>query len=120
NIISQRKVVVLAKASSNGINVSRFTPGKANAPEVQIIREEFRLTTDDFVIGFVGRVVRSKGVEEIYHAFKNLRGSYANLKLLVVGPVEKTRDAVDDDILNEMNADTNVNIDGIRIQVEQW
>jgi len=117
-ILSKDKVVVLAKASSNGINVSRFTPSKANAPEVQMIRDEFGFTKGDFVIGFVGRVVKSKGVEEIYKAFRNLRTTYTNLKFLVVGPVEKTSDAVDEQILSEMYADANVVMAGQRKDVE--
>src|SRR5690606_31259614 len=64
NIVAKDKVVVLAKASSNGIDISRFTPEKANAPEIQLIRNEYGIKKEDFVIGFVGRVVKSKGVEE--------------------------------------------------------
>jgi len=117
-IVDRDKVVVLAKASSNGINVTRFTPEKANAPEVQRIRNEYGISKDDFVIGFVGRVVKSKGVEEIYLAFKSLYSKYRNLKLFIVGPVENTSDAVNEQILAEMYADANVIMAGQRKDVE--
>lgn len=118
NIVAKDKVVVLAKASSNGINVDRFSPDKANAPQVAEIKKEFNIKENDFVIGYVGRVVKSKGVEEIFHAFQSLRARYNNIKLLFVGPVEITSDAVDPRILEKMDKDSNIIMAGKRGDVE--
>lgn len=117
-ILKPKKTVVLAKASSNGINVIRFSPSNATAPQVQLLREEFRIDSNDFVFGFVGRVVKSKGIEEIYLAFKNLKNKYKNIKLLIVGPVELTSDAVDANMLREMEGDNTVIMAGKRKDVE--
>ncbi len=117
-ILNPNKTVVLAKASSNGINVVRFSPSNASAPQVGLLREELGIKSDDFVFGFVGRVVKSKGVEEIYLAFKNLKSKYSNTKLLIVGPVELTSDAVDAGILKEMENDNSVIMAGKRKDVE--
>ncbi|WP_293887114.1 MULTISPECIES: glycosyltransferase family 4 protein [unclassified Sphingobacterium] len=117
-ILEPNKTVVLAKASSNGINVDRFSPTKATAPQVELLREELGIKPNDFVFGFVGRVVKSKGIEEIYLAFKNLKSKYSNIKLLIVGPVELTSDAVDGEILKEIENDNLVIMAGKRKDVE--
>ncbi|MCC2600008.1 glycosyltransferase family 4 protein [Sphingobacterium sp. FBM7-1] len=117
-ILSKEKVVVLAKASSNGINVSRFTPSKSNAPEVQLLRQELGIGREDFVIGYVGRVVKSKGVEEIFRAFQTIKKKYKRIKLLFVGPVELTSDSVDERVLEKMNTDEDIIMAGKRSDVE--
>lgn len=118
NILSKDKTVVLAKASSNGINTERFNPSKKNSKEVIKLRMEFGLSENDFVIGFVGRVVKSKGVEEIYKAFKNISVKYNNVKLLIIGPIEITSDSVSSDILKQMEDDKKVILTGNRKDVE--
>ena len=118
NILSKEKAVVLAKASSNGINVERFNPLKANDLYMDKLYNEFNLSANDFVIGFVGRVVKSKGVEEIYKAVKQLSTNYQNLKILIVGPIEETSDSVSPTILDEMKKDNNVIFTGQRKDVD--
>ncbi len=44
---------------------------------------------DDFVLLFVGRVVRDKGIGELIEAFDRLNRKFANLKLLIVGEYEE-------------------------------
>ena len=43
----------------------------------------------DFVITFVGRIVKDKGINELIEAFVNLSKKYNNLKLLLVGDYEE-------------------------------
>ena len=117
NILDKEKTVILAKASSNGINVEKFTLEK-NKIVIDELKQEFSINENDFVIGFVGRVVKSKGVEEIYKAFCSLSQSYANLKFLVIGPIEDTSDSISSDILQCMKADKNVIFTGQRKDVD--
>src|SRR5690606_14195815 len=117
-IVEKDKVVVLAKASSNGINVDRFSPDKANTPQVAEIKKEFGILDTDFVVGYVGRVVKSKGVEEMVKAFESLREKYTNIKLFFVGPIELTSDAVSADVLEKMNKDDRIIMAGKRGDVE--
>lgn len=118
NILSENKTIILAKASSNGINTNRFNPKNKNSEKVNQLKNEFGINNNDFIVGFVGRVVKSKGVEEIYKSYKVLKEKYTNLKLLIVGPIEYTSDSVDNNILQEMEADPNVILTGQRKEVE--
>lgn len=47
------------------------------------IRRKFNLKEDDFVIVFLGRLIKEKGIEEVLKAFDRIRSK--NIKLLVVG-----------------------------------
>ncbi|MFV0170302.1 glycosyltransferase family 4 protein [Empedobacter falsenii] len=116
NILAQNKTVVLAKASSNGININRFTTSM-NQEQINQLKAEFNITPDDFVVGFVGRVVKSKGVEEIYKAYKELADQYTSLKILIVGPIEDTSDAVSKEILDQMKKDDRIIFTGQRKDV---
>lgn len=120
DLLSKDKVVVLARASSNGINLERFSISKKKEAQVQDLMDEFELKEDDFVIGYVGRVVKSKGIEEIFKAFLELRGGqgYSNIKLLVIGSVETVGDAPDPEIIREMQEDDDVIMAGRRDDVE--
>lgn len=48
------------------------------------IRKKYGLSEKDFVFGFVGRITRDKGVNELLHAFSKIK----NAKLLMVGEAE--------------------------------
>jgi glycosyltransferase involved in cell wall biosynthesis len=52
------------------------------------VRREWGLPPDGVVLGFVGRVVRDKGVHELVGAFQNLATGFPQLHLLIVGPRE--------------------------------
>ena len=117
DILDKKKTVVLAKASSNGINVNKFTLEKDKFI-IEELKQEFSIKENDFVIGFVGRVVKSKGVEEIYKAFSSLSVRYDNLKMLVIGPIEDTSDSISSNILKSMETDKNVVFTGQRKDVD--
>ncbi|WP_348823526.1 glycosyltransferase family 4 protein [Flavobacterium aestuarii] len=117
NILDKKKAVILAKASSNGINVEKFSLEKDKF-RIEELKQEFAINENDFVIGFVGRVVKSKGVEEIYKAFDTLSRTYTNLKLLVIGPIENTSDSISSVILKKMEENKNVIFTGQRKDVD--
>src|SRR5688500_5592903 len=61
------RVRVLGGGSANGVDVGRFSPQRIE------LRDEFRanhgIPPDTVVIGFVGRLTRDKGIEELVRAF---------------------------------------------------
>jgi len=87
------KIKVLHKGCSNGVNSERFNRKRVAAEAVDRFRSQSRLPADVPVIGFVGRLVRDKGIHELIAAWNLLRPEFSDLHLLMVGPFE-TRDAV--------------------------
>ena len=81
---TREKACVVWNGSAGGVDLTRFDINKKELWRSKI-REELGYANDDFVFGFVGRVTRDKGVNELLSAFLPLS---EKAKLLVVGPAE--------------------------------
>jgi len=78
---------VIGKGSANGVDLERFNPQKLKQ-KGQVIRESLNILQEAVVVGFVGRLCRDKGVNELVKAFLVLSEKCNNLYLLFVGPKE--------------------------------
>ncbi len=78
------KNFILSKGSCNGVDTEVFKLDRNSN-----IREHLSIHDDEIVIGFVGRLVNDKGINELVEAWQVLRQSYSNIKLLLVGPFEE-------------------------------
>lgn len=80
------KAVVLGRGHTNGIDTeTRFNPELVGAETGRRVRAEQGIPQDALVAGFVGRLVRDKGVEELAGAWAALREELPDLHLLLVG-----------------------------------
>lgn len=78
-----------------GIDLQRFNPVDVDRAAVLHKGDELGLPPDAIVIGFVGRLVREKGVLELFEAFSKVCMQSTNTYLLVVGPYDAAKpDAV--------------------------
>jgi glycosyltransferase involved in cell wall biosynthesis len=82
------KLRVLAGGTCNGIEIERFSRTPDVERRTDALRERLRLPAGSTVIGFVGRMVRFKGVPDLIAAFKRLKADFPGLILLLVGPFE--------------------------------
>ncbi|MEW6282487.1 MAG: glycosyltransferase family 4 protein [Candidatus Eremiobacterota bacterium] len=69
----------------NGIDLSRFSARVAPAERARC-KERLGLAATQPVVGFVGRLVREKGIPELLEACRILRQIEPELRLLLVGP----------------------------------
>ena len=84
-IFPAEKSVVLLKGSTGGLDTARFDCARRDAWRREI-RKELGLAEDVFVYGFVGRITRDKGINELLEAFMGLNN---HAKLLLVGPMNE-------------------------------
>jgi len=84
----KKKSRVVWNGSANGISLSKFQIEKKLEYSRQI-REAYGIDPNAFVVGYVGRVGREKGFEELVQMTRVLTKKYDNLVLLYVGPNEK-------------------------------
>ncbi len=103
----QSKLRVLGHGTANGIDVERFSRTESLLQRSEALREKFRVPTDVPVIGFVGRLVRDKGVGELVTAFGELKRDFPNVRLLVVGPLENY-DGLDPELRSRITADPQI------------
>ena len=67
----------------NGVDVERFSPDKVDSPEVT--RSLLGIPKNAFVVGFIGRQVREKGLVEFLAAATRLANRFPDLWILLVG-----------------------------------
>jgi glycosyltransferase involved in cell wall biosynthesis len=107
-LCSPDKIKVLGKGSSMGVDAeNRFNPDLVTKDDIDGLRKQLGIPTDVTVLGFVGRIVRDKGVVELALAWRQLRLEYEDVFLLMIGPAEP-RDPVPVEILQELRADPRV------------
>jgi glycosyltransferase involved in cell wall biosynthesis len=108
------KLRVLLAGSSNGVDADvRFNPGRFPAVERQRLREQLRIPADALVIGFVGRIVRDKGMVELWDAWQRIRRDHSKAYLLVVGPLEQS-DAIPEGLTRQLRSDPHVRLVGLQ------
>lgn len=86
--------------NSVGIDADQFDPGRVSEAARDQLRERLNIRKDVPVIGYVGRIVKSKGVLDLVHAFVEIRKD-KDCQLLLVGPWdfnERADDAIIEDI----------------------
>lgn len=94
---SEKKSRIVWNGCANGLNVSKFDLSKKDEYREEI-RKKYGFSDSDIVLGFLGRIGRDKGFNELMLAFKQLKEKYPFVKLLYVGYNEKP-DTVDQDLL---------------------
>ncbi|MBA3657475.1 MAG: glycosyltransferase family 4 protein [Gemmatimonadaceae bacterium] len=94
-VANAAKMSVLLNGSSNGVDaVGRFNPTLVGDQDRSELRTSLNIPASAQVIGFVGRLVRDKGVDTLANAFEIVAAGNPNAHLLVVGGWE-ARDPVD-------------------------
>ncbi|MDW8289324.1 MAG: glycosyltransferase family 4 protein [Armatimonadota bacterium] len=84
------KIKVLASGSIEGVDAERrYNPVRFSEQERQEVRASLRIPQDGLVIGFVGRLVRHKGITELAEAWSRLRANYPYAHLVMVGDYEE-------------------------------
>jgi glycosyltransferase involved in cell wall biosynthesis/ribosomal protein S18 acetylase RimI-like enzyme len=82
----------------NGIDLARFDPEHVDPGDVETARRELGAGDDDVVVGVVGRLVREKGLPELFEAARRVRVTVPNVRIAVIGPDDPDKiDALTDD-----------------------
>lgn len=101
-------IKVLGNGSSMGVDAeNRFNPNLGAKADIDGLRKQLGIPVDAIVLGFVGRIVKDKGVVELAAAWRQLRLEYQNVFLLIIGPAEP-QDPVPTEILQELRTDRRI------------
>ncbi len=94
---SKSKQIVLGRGTSYGIDTQRkFNPDFIDIDKLESYRSRYNIASDDFIVGYSGRIVKDKGIAFLVDAIERL-SAYPEIKLLLVGYSEE-RDALPDSI----------------------
>ena len=107
---------VVWNGSASGVNLQKFDICQKSDYR-KAIRSQYQIPEDAFVYGFVGRITRDKGINELLSAFKQL--SPENSYLMLVGTEEINKN-IDFDLFNWSKSAENVIYTGSTSVVEQY
>lgn len=85
-ILDNSKGSVLGKGSISGVDYAKFRP---NLVIRETFREELKISSEDVIFMFLGRLNRDKGVLDLVRAFQKLQSFYPTIYLFIVGPDEE-------------------------------
>jgi glycosyltransferase involved in cell wall biosynthesis len=111
-LCQEDKIRVLAQGSSNGVDAAgRFNPRNLPPTIRPQLRDDYQIPPDALVVGYVGRIVRDKGIAELEGAWQVLKDRFTDLFLLLVGPIE-SHDPVPPQVLDSFQKDPRVRLAG--------
>lgn len=113
-IFPKEKAVVVWNGSTGGIDLERFNASKRTEYREEI-RKKYNIDADDFVFGFVGRITKDKGLNEILEAFLNIN----NAKLMLIGYSEG-EDTLDKNLYKSSLVDSDIIYTGPVSDVEKY
>ncbi|MBC7427463.1 MAG: glycosyltransferase [Bacteriovorax sp.] len=103
---NDKSLSVLHKGSLGGINTERFDYVKLESEIKKLKKELFPNFTGKILI-FLGRMNHEKGLYELVEAFDELKKKFA-VKLLLVGPMESEGNPLFSNLINKLQADSDV------------
>ena len=102
-LFSEDKVTVVFNGSTGGVDLKKFDINYREQWRTEV-RKKYGIDEDDFVYGFVGRITRDKGINELLEAYFSLN---TDAKLFLVGGIEENH-KLNLDLLNKAIEDKNV------------
>lgn len=116
--ISNKKPIIIWNGSVSGLNIEKFNP--ANFGDHETLREQWGLTADNFVLTFVGRIVRDKGINELVNAFSVLSKKYSNMRLLLIGRIEDLGNPISNESKEEIEGNPAIIATGPQYNVPEF
>lgn len=84
-VYSEKNSDVVWNGSPNGVDFSKFDVQKKAAWR-KAKRAELGIAEDAFVFGYVGRITRDKGINELFTAARQVLSECADAELVIIGP----------------------------------
>ena len=114
-VFKREKATVVWNGSTGGVDLKRFDIHKRD-----FWREEIRIklgySNDDFIYGFVGRITKDKGINELLEAYLSLDD---DSKLLMVGDVED-KSTLNRDVFEKAIVCSDINFVGSVKDIEKY
>ena len=117
--LTKREVKVIGQGSINGVD-TEFFRNKTTKDEQINIRNAHGIDENDFVITFVGRIVKDKGINELVESFIELNQKYTNLKLLLVGDYEEHLNPIKKENKSLMDSSKNIIMVGFQKDIRDF
>ena len=119
----KNKLSVIGAGSSNGIDLNWYCSKMVPSELTDNLRLDLKIPKNNFVFGFVGRLVNDKGIRELVDAFLKLmddKDINLHITLMIVGPHRKTDDPLNDQYYNILTNHKNIKYVGLQKDVRPF
>ncbi len=96
------KLHIIAKGSTNGINLTRFSREALKENILDDIRKQIQYEPQNKYLLCIGRLVADKGIVELVNVFTELQRSDVSLRLVLVGSYEPNLDPLPGKTISEI------------------
>ena len=102
------KLKILNIGSCNGVDaLKRFNPANIQSDKKQTLKTKLGIQEEAFVIGYVGRLAKEKGINEIIKTFSLFNQYNKNSYLLLIGPFDD-RDVISNETFRKIQKGKNI------------
>lgn len=109
---------VVWNGSASGVSPEKFNINKKNKWRSEI-RDMLAIDGTSFVYGFVGRITKDKGINELFKAFKEILYKKPSSYLICVGNIEK-KETINDVLLSWAQSESRILFIGYSNSVEKY
>lgn len=109
---------VIWNGSACGVDIKKFDIKSKEKYRTEI-RKKYLISDNDIVYGFVGRITRDKGINELFSAYKKILKEKQNVYLLMVGNPE-IDSTIDKELYNWIKQQEKVVFVGFTREVEKY
>lgn len=104
----------------NGIDIQHFDRARLDTAILAQKRAELGLPDDAPVVGFVGRLVRDKGILELLQAMQIVRQNIPSVRLLIIGTIDYEKpDVLKPEIADRYGLQNHAIFAGIRLDMPE-
>ena len=108
NLCKISKLTIIAKGSTNGIQLGRFSRENLEPEMIDEIKTQINYTVQNIYLLCIGRLVVDKGIAELVHVFTQLQKTNEALVLILVGEYETTLDPLPAATLHEIEINPSI------------
>lgn len=96
-LVSPKKLEVIGKGSSNGVDLNRYSPAALKPDKLREVKNMLQYDEQCTYLLNMGRIVKDKGVDEVLRAFTVVYNANNALRLIVLGSFEDDIDPISSD-----------------------
>ena len=112
------KSSVIGLGSASGVDLTKFDISLKSIWKHQVLKEQ-NIDSKMFIIGFIGRISRDKGINELLAVFKQIESEHQDVLLLIIGG-EEGIDSLDQELLDWSRSNVNIIYLGHTKNVEKY
>ncbi len=96
-LVKEDKLQVIGHGSSNGVDLNRYSVASLKTEKIEKIKKLLNYDSSLCYLLNMGRIVKDKGVDEVFKAFKIVYEENTKLRLIVLGAFEDDLDPISDE-----------------------